>query len=554
MSFLDDHVEKIVIAHTRSELAEGLLHLDGKLFSLRDYPMYRAVYDGKYKKRLLKTCRQVAKSTTLANFIITGSVAQPFYKTLYFSPTKEQTLKFSNLRVGKTINFSPMIKKHWLNEGSTNNVLTRAYSNGSENVFSYALDDADRIRGISADDMMVDEIQDILTDAVLPVARECMSASDYQHETYCGTPKTLDNGIESLWQVSTMSEWVMKCEGCNKFCFIDTEKAFGKLGPVCLKCGHYLNPRNGFWIDLKSDYVPTPGADPQPRTKGFHISQAIMPRNVPACWETSDPRHEKAKERWAEIMDKLCGPKPYHISKFRNEVVGVSDSQGRRLVTMDDLYGMCTAQATQMPIRPDNNYLRGIVKIGAGIDWSGGGETNTSRTVVWIWGVQTDRKLRCLYYRIFPGSHPIEELEQINQILSFYQPEVTVCDAGEGNVNTDWLRKKRNDYHKIMKVRYTQQASMIKWNEAGRYHSVNRTSAIDSFMSCLIRREAVFLNNHALMKPAFEDVCSEFEEVTGSGIKVWRHSLTQPDDCLHAMVFGRIATQIATGEVDLTGN
>src|SRR5581483_3411467 len=115
--------EQAKLVHsTRSEITESLLWLDGKRISLNDYPMHRAFYDGAYKKTLLKTCRQVGKSTTLANFIIAESVAMPFFKTLFFSPSQEQTLKFSNLRVGKTLNYSPLLRRYWVNE---NRVLVR---------------------------------------------------------------------------------------------------------------------------------------------------------------------------------------------------------------------------------------------------------------------------------------------------------------------------------------------------------------------------------------------------------------------------------------------
>ena len=530
-----------IVGCTRSEISERLFLLDGNKFSLLHYPMYYAVYDGNFKKRLLKTCRQVAKSTTLSNFIISNSVSRPFWKTLYFSPTQEQTNKFSNLRVGKTINYSPMVKKYWMATNSVDRVLSRLYSNGSENAFSYAAEDADRIRGISADEMMADEIQDMVLKTVLEVARETMSASDHQFEFLCGTPKTLDNGIEHEWQHSSMSEWAMKCEGCNTYNYIDHERSFGKRGPICTKCGKGLNPREGIWIDLNSDYD----------LKGFHISQAIMPRNIPGCWPTSDERYEIAENRWKEILHKM---NTYSLSKFRNEVVGVSDSQGTRLVTMDSLKEMMTGPYDNVMLKPDHNYMRGIIKIGAGIDWSGGGGDGTSRTVLWIWGLQSDRRLRTLYFRIYPGNHPIEELGMVNEALSYYRPEVTICDAGEGNVNTDWLRQKRNEYHRIMKVRYCDGDANISWNDRSGTFMINRTQAIDSFMSALLRKETVFpKNNFELMERPFKDILAEFVEVTKKGRKLWNHNPMEPDDAMHAMIFARLAVQVSTGEINLTG-
>lgn len=530
-----------LIQSTRSQITESLLWLDGNRLSLADYPMHRAFYDGAYKKTLLKTCRQVAKSTTLSNFIIAESVAIPFFKTLFFSPTQEQTLKFSNLRVGKTLTYSPLLRRYWVSE---NRVLVRTYKNGSENSFSYALDSGDRLRGISADRILADEIQDIVMSEVLPVAQSCMDASDYQFHTYCGTPKTLDNSIEGYWQQSSQTEWFMKCTHCNAWNFIDSEKNFYPQGPVCLKCKGLLDPRTGRWIDLKKDTD----------LKGFHISQAIMPRNVPMCWPfSSDPesRYQKAVARWKEIMLRLTGPKPLPLSVFRNEVVGVSDSQGVRLVTREDLLSLCTGPAS-MPMRPDIVHTQGIQHISAGIDWSGGGKDRTSQTVLWIWGLTKDKNLRCLFYKIWVGEHPLKELEAIRQILAFYQPEVICCDAGEGNLHTEELRRITGWHHKIQKIAYVSSGAHVKWDTQSSQFSLNRTKAIDSLMMAILRKEFIFSSNKEAMTPAFDHILAEFVETSRLGRKLWNHSKSDPDDSLHAMVFGRLAMQIILGEIDQT--
>ena len=87
----------------RSHLAERLLHLDGKPFSLADYPFYHSIYNGRYQGLLLKTGRQVAKSTTLCNFLICEALSMPHFRSLYISPTQEQTRKFSHTRIAKVL-------------------------------------------------------------------------------------------------------------------------------------------------------------------------------------------------------------------------------------------------------------------------------------------------------------------------------------------------------------------------------------------------------------------------------------------------------------------
>jgi len=132
---------------------------EGKPFSLNDYPMFRAVYDDSPQKMLLKTCRQVGKSMTLSTFALGECVAIPHFKTFFIAPTKEQTQTFSVSRVGKFILFSPLVRDIFVDEGTTNRVLARYFSHGSQIEFSYASDDADRCRGRSCDRLMLDEVQ-----------------------------------------------------------------------------------------------------------------------------------------------------------------------------------------------------------------------------------------------------------------------------------------------------------------------------------------------------------------------------------------------------------
>lgn len=524
----------------RSELAEAFIKIDGKPFSLQNYPMFKEIYDGGHDSILLMTCRQVGKSTTIATFNIAESIGIEHFRTYFISPTREQTQKFSTLRVGKMIQYSDELRTAYVDERLENRVNLRMFRNGSELAFNYAMDDADRCRGYSCDRICLDEIQDMILSSVEPVVRECMSASEYKYSLKGGTPKSMENDIQVYWEASTQTEWATKCTGCGKYTLMRSEKVIGKLGPICLHCGKYINPRNGCWVDMK------PGA----ALKGFHIARPMMPVGVPVSWNEGTKGHERALKEWADILDKFEGPKPYSLSMFRNEVMGVSDSQGRRLVTRELLESMCTGP--QIEMRPTPQQLQGIVAIGVGIDWSGGGTEMLSRTVMTVVGLTTKKTIRLLYFKIFPGTNPVEEMAEIASIIGM-NPNIRmiVCDAGEGNMNTEMLRR-RVGRDKVSKARYGSPKWHCKWDAEGGFLSVNRTWSIDSLMSALQRKEFEFPTNIQQMTPAFDDVLAEYEEVTKLGYKVWRHAPTQPDDFLHALNFARIAVQMVTGDLDLT--
>lgn len=530
---MSSNPEFVEIEEYRSNIVQAWFHVEGKPFSLEHYPMYTAIYDGDYQKVLLKTARQVAKSTTLSNFMIAECFGKPHFKCYYVSPSQEQTRKFSHTRVAKVLSYSPDIRRGFVGANSIDNVLLRLFQNGSEMAFTYALDDPDRARGYTADRCCFDEIQDILYEPVVPVIEECMSASKYAYSMYAGTPKTMENTIEFLWSLSSQTEWCMRCEGCNRSTYIDSVKALGAEGPICIACKRALNPRNGRWVDM----------NPKGKIKGFHIAQPIMPENVPAAWSTADDRR-RALVRWQRLFDKQ---EAYGESKFLNEVIGVSTSTGARLLTLEILKGLCdpTHEMTRVPTPRAKD---GIVKTVAGVDWSGGGGEVKgmegllkSRTVLHIWG-EVDGKLKTLFYKIFPNAHPTGWIEEICEVCDAWGVEMVCGDAGEGALANALLREKLGA-RRVLQARYMALSKPIQWNPDTQTYHCDRTTLIDNYAKFLKEQKVIYPMEGQAM-PAINDLLNVYEEVTTAGRKVWRHAPTQPDDCLHAQLFGWLAWRL----------
>lgn len=522
----------------RSDIAQALFHVEGQSFSLEDYPMHLAIYDGDYSKMLLKMARQTAKSTTGACFMIAESVGTPHFKSYYISPSQEQTRKFSHTRVAKILAYSPDLRRGFVGPESIDNVLLRMLRNGSEMAFTYACDDPDRARGYSADRTIFDEVQDILFEAVIPVIEESMANSKHgPYSLYAGTPKTTENTIEFLWQLSTQTEWCMRCDGCAKFTFIDNVRPLGKTGPICLSCGKNLNPRKGRWIDMK----------PSALIKGFHVSQPIMPRNVPAAWPTSHPSHGKAIKHWQELLDKMNSP-IYGEAAFLNECIAVSTSTGVRLLTKEILEDLCDERnvLTRLPLP---HSKQGIVKVTAGVDWSGGGGEVKgseglfkSRTVLHINGQTEDGRLKTLFYKIFPNAHAVGWIDEIVELCNAWGVSMVCGDAGEGALPNAELRRQLGD-HRVLQVRYGNFSKPFEWNPASLTYQVDRTTMIDNYAHFLMIKQAIY-GSLVQMTPAITDILTVYEEVTTAGRKVWRHPPMQPDDCLHAQLFSWFAWRV----------
>ena len=520
-------MEKATINCTRSELAESVLYLDGNVFSLDDFPFYRRIYDGQWQQMILMCGRQVAKSTTADKITVCDSIAMDFFKTLYVAPTQKQTSIFSNSRITPTITGSPYVRQEFISPNTQMAAYRKSFTNGSEINLSYASDDPDRVRGYSADRVWYDEVQDIVYDSVVPVVNETMANSNYGWVTYLGTPKSMENTIQVLWEKSTQDEWVMKCEGCNKWNFVNTDHSIGKKGIICVSCGKYLEPRNGHWHSM----------NPEANIKGFHISQLILPLN-------NEPGEHGDYQRWKRILHKY---ENYSESKFKNEVLGVSDAIGTRLVSMEDLQSLCRNYLISR--EPEEDMWEDVQYTVAGIDWSGGGSsTFTSRTVIWVWGMLPDGRLKTMFFKIFPVSNPVQDVRDIIKICNRYKCRYIGGDAGMGATPNAMLREELGD-HRVLQFQYGSISKMCKWNNKDRY-MVDKTSAIDSMM-LNYKRNAVIFPHEKQMEVPFDDILAEFEKVTkqGDGKKIWTHSPTVPDDSLHAQVFGWLASEVASNKI-----
>jgi len=524
-----------LIKSDRKRLAESLLWLDGSPFSLNDYPMYNSLYRGAWRSTLLMCGRQVGKSVSAAAFEVIDSISIPHFKTLYVSPSLKQTSTFSNTRVAKIMRHSPFINRHYLSAKIPDNVFLKMLQNGSELLFTYACDNPDRARGISADRITYDEVQDILYDEVVPVINECLANSKYGFISYMGTPKTMDNTIQFLWESSTQSEYCIKCTACNAWSYFrEPDRGLGKAGVVCIKCAKPLDVRTGVWVDMNP--IP-PGLDPEDpaghRIKAFHIPQTILPAN------------NEAPERWARILDKRD---KYSDSRFKNEVLGVSDAIGTRLVSLQELMSFCQDYAIEKA--PTTFTRSSATKVVGGVDWSGGGTKGHSRTVAWIWQTSASGgpKLKTLWYRIFPSNNPVEDVSEIARVFKLYGVDIVIGDAGEGALANAQL-KQYIGANKVFQVQYGSSAAKpVKWNGRDRY-MVDRTTMIDNFLMD-VKKGRVVYPNAASSRQAFDDMLNVYEEVTMTGKKVWRHAPSQPDDALHAQIFGWIGCKILFQEME----
>jgi hypothetical protein len=291
----------------------------------------------------------------------------------------------------------------------------------------------------------------------LSIIRETLSASDWALRQFTGTPKTLDNTLEGLWQESSQAEWFVPCMHCTTNGFptwnipsmeFHLEKMIGgwhndiseaRPATVCRKCGKSISPRLGRWVHRYPQRIW--------QQAGYHVPQVIM------------PMHYAKKDKWAELLAKMAGKGNTPLNVFYNEVLGESYDTAAKLVTMTEINKVSTLG----PNTPE--YARG--RCGQyrftvlAVDWGGGGEKQISFTTVALLGATQDGRIDVLFGKrlLTPHDH-LREAKEIKQLWDMFRPTVLAHDyTGAGALRETFLIQAGVPTRCVMPCMYVRSAS-----------------------------------------------------------------------------------------------
>lgn len=512
---------------TPSDVAETILKFQGGPYSLADYPMFKAIYNTKKDKVLMRSGRQVSKTVTMAGTMLVEVACTPYYPIIYANASGAQTSSFSTSKLDPFLLHSPVLYSNLMKTKNViNNVYHKRFDNFSEIRLTYFSESADRVRGNTGFHLYLDEIQDMLYDAIID-AEECLSAAPKPRFTYAGTCKTLNNTLEYYWSISTQKEWLIKCNSCNKY-NIPSVNNIGKHGLICKKCGASLNTYEGFWYAFNNSDKAI--------FDGYHIPQIILPLHC--CNE----------DKWQRLLEKF---EHYPEHKFLNEVMGLPSGQGASLINEELLRSSCIPDL-EMELGRTKKNMRGSQYVAAGIDWGGGGVDGTSRTVLSVYSVNINiPEYTKVYGKIFLDNDFDKQVKDIALILNKFQCNLCCGDAGNGQHAMSQLAR-LTPTTRIVPVQYTESSAPIRWDDRANKYTVNRTTMIDNFILDL-KNKKVKTMRWEEFQPFANDILNVTEEVISNDIgkerRVWRRYPTKPDDSLHSMVFGWLACKILSNDL-----
>jgi len=495
-------------------------------FSFKERPHLRRIYDTASRRVLLMCARQVEKSTLLGNISLSYSCIVPGYRTLYVSPSATQTKTFSADRIKEPLETS-IVLRQFTTKMLSQNILEKQFVNRSKITLRYAFLNADRCRGIPAWGLLLDEIQDILNDNI-PVIEACQNHAPkhWRRNIYSGTPKSLDNTIETYWSsMSTMNEWVVPCEGCKMWNILG-EKNIGKKGVICEKCGkdiHAQHPKAQWAAQRKFDDVKVP-------FEGYRISQLMVP--------------------WVDWNEILISYEKSGRDKFYNEVLGISYDSGMRPLTRAQVRACCNPDMSMMNLGM-YKQLSAAQPIFAGIDWGTGEHSYTVLTL----STYINRKFRAFYMHRFIGeeTEPDRQMDLIIELLRYFNVALIGTDYGGGFYPNDKLVRVFGP-QKVWKYQYASNPKVpYKWNPQLKRYILHRTEVMSQIFNAIKRRrECEFPKWEEFETPYAQDMLNIFSE-TNKQIRMiqYKHAVDKPDDSFHSFLYSWLVSMLIYQRPDI---
>lgn len=369
---LFDQLKTSFLDFDPAHFVQNNLTLDGAEFTVLDNgwkfmaDIYRYIAlqatrkDG--KPVVIKKGRQVG-ATVMAGaldlfFTNSGLFCDPNIRVVHLFPALGQVKKFSQDKLETLIRTAKndfVTKNKLISSNSVDNLTMKQFNTGTLWIDSLGAD-GDRIRGMTADVVFFDEVQDMYGHAI-GNATKILTAAKYGPtgqgvQIFFGTPKEKNSHFSTIWDMSDQRYYHLGCVNCRKtYPFYlpndDRWKSIWLYDNIvqCPLCGTKQKKVEavelGCWSESKSDseYV------------GFHINQLYIPYFT--------------RENINKLMPENNPAQTERI--WKNEVIGEFYSGAGAPLTKAEVYSLCRdperAFAKNISPNEKSTYL--------GVDWGG---------------------------------------------------------------------------------------------------------------------------------------------------------------------------------------
>lgn len=509
-----------IIPSTRySDFIQKTMRLDGNLWRFANRPYIYPIVNSNAKRTLMMTARQVEKSTTMAGRLLSKCCLNANKSYLYVSPTFRQSGVFSRKKIDEVFETSPLLKKNFYPGAKGFRVEEKRLKNHTTIYIRSAYHDADGIRGITSSlGIDFDEIQDLLLE-VFPIIEACSMKYPDSQFFYAGTPKTMDNAIESKWQISTSCEWHVKCMGCGHWNMLSIDNVLlDKPGIWCVKCQKELDTLKGCWVKARESEM-----------LGFRIPYILL---------------HKPYIDWKDLFFKM---RNYDTGALMNEVFGMSYDNGSKPLTREQLISACSLNRHMWEIPPESHKGYDFY---AGIDWGGGNSGYTVLTIGYF--DPSYNKYRIVYCKRYVGreAEPDNVSELIVKKLKEFNVNIVGADWGFGWDMNSKMRKMLPSSVTYVTFRHSIIKKFVAFDEAGNTYVTNRTEVMTELFNKIKNGfvEPFFWNEFEEFGKDYLNINAEYSDT----LRQMKYIHTQPDDSFHSTLYSYLPFLIVTQQIPST--
>lgn len=484
------------------------VRLKDRPFSLQGRPYLEAIYGSQAQRMVIRAGRQVEKSTFLVNLILYEALRSPGAQILFVSPRQDQARLFSNVRLRGAIQGSPVLQKLLWPYQRTMPTMDIPFKNGTRVFVRSAYLSADAIRGISATMLLIDEFQDLAA-GELPIIEETMSHTPDGRLILTGTPKLVDNHLESVFAESTAKDWLVPCTSCPQRVLLD-EKVLGPTSLLCPFCQAPLNVLQGRWVARNPDAI---------WGDGFRVSQLMAPWLTPA-----------------EIFNKQTS---YDLVRFRNEVLGLPTDLGDHLITQAEMEACCEDRPMVQSLSDVPADRRRLLV--AGIDWGFGG---AAATVLAIGHIDSHRVFRVLRLQRWRAHCQEAAMQVIAHLCNHFRIQTIAADGGGGGRMFNRLLltalERGTQTPNFYSIFYSAANKQPTRDGALWLWTVDKSSTIGTLFTRIKKRQLLF-PRLAVTAPFLDEFTCVYAEYDDAMRRVeYAKAQTHRDDALHATNYAEL--------------
>jgi hypothetical protein len=239
--------------------------LDGNPFSFARHEYLEAIYENPHSYEVHLKATQMGLTVYGMLRSLYALKYRRFLGILYLFPSRNDVADFSRARVKNMIIENPGTIGRWLSD--TDNVGLKKVGDG--HLYLRGMVSRTGLKSVPADMVVFDELDEARDQSAVDMAIERMAHSEFKEILMLSNPSLPDFGVDRAFQQTDQHYWLIKCEGCGRWCNLVEEfpgclhEVGGSTYRACIGCGKELDISTGQWVAKR------PGAD----RRGYQHSQ-----------------------------------------------------------------------------------------------------------------------------------------------------------------------------------------------------------------------------------------------------------------------------------------